>query len=148
MNKTRTRNIFEFIGHNLFIPIFFISIGFNINLGVFFSTLIDNALLVLAVVGGLILAKLMAALITQRLYRFTLLEGLLMWSLSLPQVAATLAAALVAFNAFNQQGQRLIDEPILNTIIVLMVVTSILGPVLTERISVLIVQSDRTAKED
>jgi len=139
---------FEFIGHNLFIPVFFISIGFNINLGVFFSTLIDNALLVLAVVGGLILAKLMAALITQRLYRFTLLEGLLMWSLSLPQVAATLAAALVAFNAFNQQGRRLIDEPILNTIIVLMVVTSILGPVLTERISVLIVQRGRTAKGD
>jgi len=73
-------------------------------------------------------------------------DSQLMWSLSLPQGAATLAAALVAFNAFNQQGQRLIDEPILNTIIVLMVVTSILGPVLTERISVLIVQRDRTAK--
>jgi len=28
---------------------------------------------------------------------------------------------------------RLIDEPVLNTVIVLMVVTSVLGPVLTER---------------
>jgi len=97
------------------LPVFFISIGFHIDLGVFVGTLVDNVLLVLAVVGGLILAKLAAALITQRLYRFTPLEGLLMWSLSLPQVAATLAAALVAYNTVDQQGQRLIDEPILNT---------------------------------
>jgi len=123
----------EFIGQSLFIPVFFISIGFHIDLGVFVGTLVDNVLLVLAVVGGLILTKLAAALITQRLYRFTPLEGLLMWSLSLPQVAATLAAALVAYNTVDQQGQRLIDEPILNTVIVLMVVTSILGPILTER---------------
>jgi Kef-type K+ transport system membrane component KefB len=123
----------EFIGQSLFIPMFFISIGFHIDLGVFIGTLLDNVLLVLAVVGGLILAKLAAALVTQRLYRFTPLEGLLMWSLSLPQVAATLAAALVAYNTVDQQGQRLIDELILNTVIVLMVVTSILGPILTER---------------
>ena len=123
----------EFIGQSLFIPMFFISIGFHIDLGVFIGTLLDNVLLVLAVVGGLIFAKFAAALITQRLYRFTPLEGLLMWSLSLPQVAATLAAALVAYNTVDQQGQRLIDEPILNTVIVLMVVTSILGPILTER---------------
>jgi hypothetical protein len=51
----------------------------------------------------------------------------------LPQVAATLAAALVAFEAKNPAGERLIDETVLNSIIVLMVVTSILGPVLTER---------------
>lgn len=44
-----------------------------------------------------------------------------------------LAMVAVTFNTFDQQGQRLIDEPVLNTVIVLMVVTSILGPVLTER---------------
>jgi uncharacterized protein YybS (DUF2232 family) len=87
------------------------------------------------VVGGLILSKLAAAMVTQRLYKFAPVEGLLMWSLSLPQVAATLAAALVAYNTVDKHGQRLIDEPILNTVIVLMVVTSILGPVLTERFS-------------
>ena len=123
----------EFIGQTLFIPIFFVSIGFHINLGVFVVTLIDNLPLVLAIVGGLIFAKFVAALITQRLYRFTPEEGLLMWSLSLPQVAATLAAAMVAYNTVDRNGHKLIDEPILNTIIVLMVVTSILGPVLTEK---------------
>ena len=56
-----------------------------------------------------------------------------MGALSLPQVAATLAAALVAFETKNAAGVRLIDEPVINTVIVLMVVTSVLGPVLTER---------------
>ena len=55
-----------------------------------------------------------------------------MWSLSLPQVAATLAAALVAYEAQDAQGRRLIDEPVLNSVIVLMVITSVLGPILTE----------------
>lgn len=50
-----------------------------------------------------------------------------MWSLSLPQVAATLAAALVGF----QVG--LLTESVFNGVIVLMLVTSILGPVLTAR---------------
>lgn len=130
----------EFIGQSFFIPIFFVTIGFHIDLGVFVVTLLDNFPLVLGIVGGLILAKFMAALVTQRLYRFTPLDGLLMWSLSLPQVAATLAAALVAYNTLDKQGQRLIDEPILNTVIVLMVVTSILGPILTERFAKQIAQ--------
>jgi hypothetical protein len=60
-------------------------------------------------------------------------EGRLIWSLSLPQVAATPAAAIVAFQSKNAAGVRLIDEPVLNTMLVLVVVTSILGPVLTER---------------
>jgi hypothetical protein len=47
-------------------------------------------------------------------------------------VAATLAAALVAYDAQDAAGNRLIDEPVLNSVIVLMVVTSLLGPILTE----------------
>ena len=55
-----------------------------------------------------------------------------MWSLSLPQVAATLAAAIAAYDAVNADGDRLITESVLNAVIVLMVLTAILGPVLTE----------------
>jgi hypothetical protein len=55
-----------------------------------------------------------------------------MWSLTLPQVAATLAATLVAFDTRNPAGQRLVDSRLLNVVLVLMVTTSILGPVFTE----------------
>lgn len=123
----------EFLGNTLFIPGFFISIGFLIDLRVFAGTIASNLGLVAGIVAGLIAAKWLAARLAQKAFRYSRDEGTIMWSLSLPQVAATLAAALVAYNAKNPAGQRLIDEPVLNSIIVLMVVTSILGPVLTER---------------
>ncbi len=56
-----------------------------------------------------------------------------MWALTLPQVAATLAAALVAYDTRNAAGQRMLDGTMLNAVLVLMLATSILGPVLTER---------------
>ena len=89
--------------------------------------------LVVGIVGGLIASKFVAAHLTERLFRYSRAEGHLIWSLSLPQVAATLAAAIVAFQTKNGAGERLIDEPVINTVLVLVVVTSILGPILTER---------------
>ncbi|EKO38384.1 MAG: Kef-type K+ transport system, membrane component [Solidesulfovibrio magneticus str. Maddingley MBC34] len=126
---------FEFLGLYLFIPFFFLNIGFQIDLAVFASTLLHNAALVVSIVGGLILSKYLAAMATRKLYGFNRDEGLLIWSLSLPQVAATLAAALVAYNAVNGAGQRLIDKPVLDTVVVLMVVTSLLGPIMTQRLA-------------
>lgn len=51
----------------------------------------------------------------------------------MPQVAATLAATMVAYNAINSQGVRLLSESMLNTVVVLVVVTSVLGPILTRK---------------
>jgi Kef-type K+ transport system membrane component KefB len=130
---TKAKEELEFIGNTFFIPVFFISIGFLIDLGVFFRTLRDQFSLMASIVGGLILSKFLAAQAASRAFHYSSTEAGLMWSLSLPQVAATLAAALVAYEAKNSQGQRLIDEPVLNSVIVLMVVTSIMGPVLTEQ---------------
>ena len=55
-----------------------------------------------------------------------------MWALSTPQLAATLAAALVAFESLNESGERLINETVFDTILILMTVTAVLGPVLAE----------------
>lgn len=133
IKKSEAKDELEFIGNLLFIPSFFILIGAHINVPIFVWTLLKNLDLVAAIVGGLVGAKFLAAFLAQRLVGYTQTEGLLMWSLSLPQVAATLAAALVAYQAKNASGVRLIDEPVINTVIVLLVVTSILGPILTER---------------
>jgi Kef-type K+ transport system membrane component KefB len=123
----------EFIGNHLFIPTFFVTIGFLIDLRTFAATLVDHFWLVFGIVGGLIGSKFLAAEVARRVFGYTRTEGLTMWSLSLPQVAATLAAALVAYNTTNAAGERLIGEPVLNSVIVLLVVTSVLGPILTER---------------
>ena len=50
-----------------------------------------------------------------------------MWSLTLPQVAATLTATLVAFDTFDPAGHRLINERLFNAVLVLMLTTAILG---------------------
>ncbi len=122
----------EFIGNHLFIPVFFLTIGFLIDLHTFASTLVTHFWLVFGIVGGLIGSKFLAAEVARRAFGYTRTEGLTMWSLSLPQVAATLAAALVAYDTTNPAGERLIREPVLNSVIVLLVVTSVLGPILTE----------------
>jgi Kef-type K+ transport system membrane component KefB len=132
LNHTETKERLEFLGNTLFIPTFFVSIGFLIDVGLFLQTLRANTGFVAGIVGGLIAAKFLAARLTQRLFGYSRSQGHLIWSLSLPQVAATLAATLVAFQSKNAAGDRLIDEPVLNTVLVLVVVTSILGPILTE----------------
>jgi Kef-type K+ transport system membrane component KefB len=122
----------EFVGNTLFIPMFFVSIGFLIDVRLFAETLVARIGLVVGIVGGLVGAKFLAARLTQRIYAYSRSEGRLIWSLSLPQVAATLAPALVAYETKNPEGIRLIDEAVLNTMLVLVVITSMMGPVLTE----------------
>jgi Kef-type K+ transport system membrane component KefB len=132
VHQSQAKSELEFLGNSLFIPMFFITIGFLIDVRVFLDTLASNLDLVVGIVGGLIVSKWIAAIVTQKALGYSRTEGLMMWSLSLPQVAATLAAALTAYQAQSADGTRLIDEPVLNSIIVLMVATSLLGPILTE----------------
>jgi Kef-type K+ transport system membrane component KefB len=132
VHQSQAKSELEFLGNSLFIPMFFITIGFLIDIRVFLDTLASNLDLVMGIVGGLIVSKWIAAIVTQKALGYSRTEGLMMWSLSLPQVAATLAAALTAYQAQSSDGTRLIDEPVLNSIIVLMVATSLLGPILTE----------------
>jgi Kef-type K+ transport system membrane component KefB len=120
------------MGEGLFIPLFFVSIGVGLDLPVFWATLSTNIGFVAALTAALFLGKLGAAGINGQLSGYGRDAILAQWSLSLPQVAATLAAALAAYDAVNGQDVRLITESVLNGVIVLMVVTAVLGPVLTE----------------
>jgi hypothetical protein len=88
-------------------------------------------LLVVGINVALIGAKFLAAWCSKLLFRYTWPAALTIWSLSMPQVAATLAAAMVAYQTINARGQRLIDNDVLNAVLVLMLVTSLLGPLLT-----------------
>ena len=132
LSRGPAREELEFLGNTLFIPMFFVTIGFLIDVQVFLQTLVTRIWLVAGIVGGLIASKYLAAYLTQRLYGYTSNQRHLIWSLSLPQVAATLATAIVAYQTKNADGVRLIDEPVINTVLVLVVVTSLMGPVLTE----------------
>lgn len=117
----------EFVGSTLFIPFFFVGMGLLIDVPAFIESLTGGIGLTLAIVLGLLGSKLMAATGMKLLFRYNWNETMTMWALSVPQVAATLAAALAA------QRAGLISEQVFNTVIVLMLVTSVFGPILTAR---------------
>ena len=122
----------EFVGKAFFIPIFFIVVGFLIVPVAIEQTIFNYFWLVAGMILSLIFGKGIAAAIAGRVFGYGRQASLTMWAVSLPQVAATLAATLVGYNTLNAAGQRLLPEEIFNAVLVLLVVTSLLGPVLTE----------------
>jgi Kef-type K+ transport system membrane component KefB len=121
-----------FFGNAFFIPIFFAVTGFLIDPTAFVRSLHDNFALVAAMISALGVGKWLAAELAGRAFTYTSAARLTMWSLTLPQVATTLAAALIAFNTYDPVGQRLIDRRMLNVVLALMCATAMLGPVLTQ----------------
>ncbi|MFN6569174.1 cation:proton antiporter [Dendronalium sp. ChiSLP03b] len=118
-----------FVGSVLFIPIFFVDLGLLIDLSAFVQN-IGLLKLTFFIVIGLITSKFIAALLAKLVYRYNWQEMLTMWSLSLPQVSTTLAATLVGYRT------GLLPLEVLNSIIMLMLLTSTLGPLLTSQIAV------------
>ncbi len=116
-----------FVGSVLFIPIFFVDLGLMLDLHDFLNlrTLAFTSLIII----GLITSKLLAAVIAKSFYHYNWQETLTMWSLSIPQVGQTLAATLVGYQA------GLLNATVLNTVIVLMLVTAVFGPWLTGRLA-------------
>jgi Kef-type K+ transport system membrane component KefB/nucleotide-binding universal stress UspA family protein len=137
VGRSPVKEKIEFIGSVLFIPCFFVDMGLLINIPAFIKTL-SSIWLALVIVSALIGSKFIAAFLTKLIYRYSNVQMLTMWSLSLPQVAATLAASLVAYQTLNPAGERLISEGVLNSVIVLMLVTSIVAPFITARFAALL----------
>jgi len=123
----------DFLSKSFFIPIFFVVTGFMIDPVKFIYEIFDDFFLVASIVGALLVGKWMAAWAVGKWFGYSSNEQLNIWSLTLPQVAATLAATLVAHETINSSGQRLLDGRMLNIVLVLVFVTSVLGPMLTER---------------
>ena len=122
----RVREQVIVVGASLFIPVFFIDLGLMLDLPVFARTMVGSpfALLLIATLIG---TKGLAAWWAGRFYGYGRAQILTLWSLSLPQVAATLAATFVGFRG------GLLDSQVLNGVLALMVVTASLGPWLTAR---------------
>ncbi|MDR9401844.1 MAG: cation:proton antiporter [Halothece sp. Uz-M2-17] len=127
VGRSQVEEKITFVGSTLFIPFFFVNMGLLLDLSSLKETLTGNLALTALLVGGLFFSKGLAAAIAQWIYGYTCTEGLIMWSLSLPQVAATLAAALAGLN------QGLLDRSLFNAVIMLMLVTAMVGPILTQR---------------
>jgi len=137
----------RFFGDALFIPVFFITTGFLINPRGLIESLRSDLPLVVAIIGALLVGKFIAAEVAGRVFGYGRAERLTIWSLTLPQVAATLAATLVGYTTFDANHERLLDGRMLNVVLALMLFTSVLGPILTERFAPRLLPGATTATE-
>ena len=115
-----------FVGGVLFIPIFFIDLGLLLDVGSLGQSLSKfqfTALMLVGAIGG----KGLASWISGAMFGYRRPQILMMWSLTMPKVAATLATAFIGFQA------GLLNQMVLNAVLAVMVVTATLGPILTER---------------
>ena len=119
-------NRIEFVGNAIFIPFFLLSIGMQIDLRAFVTSI--ESVKVAAVMTVVATAtKWMAAKLSQVTSRLTKVEGDLIFGLSNGQAAATLAAVMIGYNI------GLLDENVLNGTIVMILVTCTISSIATER---------------
>jgi Kef-type K+ transport system membrane component KefB len=116
----------RFVGEVFFIPFFLISVGMLVDfrsLAAGIDVWIAAVLYTSAVVGG----KFTAARIAQSVYGHSGDEAWLIFGLTVPQAAATLAVTLVGFEI------GLFDQTVVNAVVIMILFTSLLGPWLVER---------------
>jgi Kef-type K+ transport system membrane component KefB len=124
-NEGRLMDRIDFFGSAVFVPVFLVSVGLLLNPSVMIQpgTLGLAALFILSSTGG----KLIGASLSRPLLGATGPESWLMWALTTPQAAATLAATTVGFEI------GLFDETVVNAVLVLILVSVIVSTVVAER---------------
>lgn len=135
-------NRIEFIGNSLFIPFFLISVGMLVDLSViltgYMAIVVALTLSVVAISG-----KWLAALFTQWSFKYSSSQRKLIFGLSSGHAAATLAVIIVGYDA------GIIGANILNGTIILILITSIVSTMATERAAQkIVVQNSDGNKEE
>lgn len=137
----------EFVGNALFIPYFLIGVGMLINVNVLLghvnSLKVASVMIVVALLG-----KWIASWATQKLYKMRAVERELMFGLSNAQAAATLAAVLVGYNIILPDGERLLNEDVLNGTILLILVTCVVSSFITEHAAKRIAMDDTPVEDE
>jgi Kef-type K+ transport system membrane component KefB/mannitol/fructose-specific phosphotransferase system IIA component (Ntr-type) len=121
MNRVR------FVGNALFIPFFLLSVGMLVDPAVLVSS--AEVWMIAGVITLLVSAgKFAAAWAGGRLFGHSRDEVVLMFGLSVPQAAATLAVTFVGLEI------GLFGETVVNAVIIMILITGIIGPSLVERV--------------
>lgn len=134
-------NRIEFLGNSLFIPFFLISVGMLVDLRVIFSgptaLVVAGALIIVAIAG-----KWLAAWFTQMVFKYSAGQRKVIFGLSTGHAAATLAVIIVGYNA------GIIDDNILNGTIILILVTSIVASLATEKAAKILVEDEKGSNKE
>lgn len=116
----------EFIGNNLFIPFFLISIGILANFKVYLDQPIQIVFLVILIITAFA-GKYLAALSARVFFKTSKTETNLIFGLSVSRAASAVAIILIGFN------MGFIPETVLNNTVILILVTSIASSYITQK---------------
>lgn len=116
------------IGYGVFIPVFFVVVGMEMNLRIFFNGGASHVLL-LSIIGGSLLAKMSSGWIAGKIVKLPNKQALRFGVLSTVQLTTTLAATYAAFSL------GLIDTPLITALIGLSIVTTLGAPIVLRLLS-------------
>ena len=129
-------NRIDFVGNAIFIPFFLIGVGMLIDFRAFtnYQTVIVAVLMSVVATAS----KFIAAKITQKSFKLSSDQGLLIFGLTNAQAAATLAAVLVGYNIIlGETGSgepiRLLNDSVLNGTIIMILVTCTIASFATQK---------------
>ena len=130
-------NRVEFVGNAIFIPFFLIGVGMLVDYQVFFRDFETIKVAVVMTVVAIV-AKYIAAWLTQKSLKYNLDERRIIFGLSNAQAAATLAAVTVGYNIVigeTASGEpiRLLNESVLNGAIVMILITCTIASFAAQR---------------
>ncbi|MCM4165369.1 MULTISPECIES: cation:proton antiporter [unclassified Arenibacter] len=129
-------NRIDFVGNAIFIPFFLIGVGMLIDYRAFSNLETVFVAITMSVVATI--SKFTAAWISQKNFKFTAQERLLIFGLTNAQAAATLAAVLVGYNIVlgetaNGEPIRLLNDSVLNGTIIMILVTCTIASFATQK---------------
>ena len=119
-------NRVQFVGNSLFIPFFLLYIGMIVDVEVLLMSP-ASWIIMLAMLATNVATKYISSKITQKIFKFTKAEGMVIFGLSTTEAAATLAAAIVGYRL------NIIGDNVMNGVILMILVTCIIGPWIVER---------------
>lgn len=140
-------NRLEFVGNAIFIPYFLIGVGMIIDIRSLFAggTALKVAVVMTVVATA---SKWIAAFATQKIFGMSRNERGMMFGLSNAQAAATLAAVLVGHEIILDNGERLLNDDVLNGTVVMILFTCIISSLVTEYYARRFAVEGKPAKSD
>ena len=145
-------NRVEFVGNAIFIPFFLLGVGMLIDYRTFFTSFetIKVGLIMIIVATA---AKYIAAWMTQKTFHLSTDQRSVIFGLSKPQAAATLAAVMVGYNVItgtdaNGEPIRLLNESVLNGTILMILVTCTIASFAAQKGAHNIAAQDISDKEE
>ncbi len=124
-----------FVGRMLFIPFFFVSTGTLLEISVFTES-VRIWIIAAMLLGMVALGKASATWVVGARFRYPRRDRLLLFSLTVPQAAATLAVTITARDA------GVFDDIVVDAVIVLIFVTCLVGPLLTQHVGLALSRQD------